>query len=141
MTEDMTKTETPKKKGNKSWVPPTGEVLSKERGYGYRWVAEDKIPAHLQEGWDLVRAKAGETTFVNGKDKVFGGVPLDTVVARKNTVLMRMEDDLVKQRNAYWDKRAQRQRQSIKSKADELAGVATHGDIQVNGKPVTTVID
>jgi hypothetical protein len=138
----LTSTNTSTKKGNRSWSPPTGDVIQKEKGFGYRWTNPDEIPARLQEGWELVQAKDGQTTFMNGKDRVFGGVPLDTVVAKKNTVLMRMADELVEQRNAYYGKKAHMQANSIKAKAQELSdGGVTHGDVTMNGRPVQTIIE
>lgn len=131
-----------KKKGNASWQVPTGEVLQKEKGYGYRWTAESEIPGRLQEGWTLVQAKPGEATFVDGKDKVFGGTRLDTVMAKKDRVLMRMPDEMIEQRNSYYNKRAENQVMAIKQRASEQAGETLHGEIKIENRgPVRTIID
>jgi len=130
------------KKGNRSWTPPTGEVIEKEPGWGYRWTAESEIPVRLQEGWELVKARPGQPTFQNGKDRTFGGIPLDTVVARKNTVLMRMPQDMVDQRNAYWNKRAYAQKNSLQQKTREFAdGGELYGSIRSNDTAIQTIID
>lgn len=130
------------KKGNRSWTPPTGDVIEKEKGFGYRWTAETEIAGRLHEGWELVQAKPGQNTFQNGKDRIFGGVALDTVVARKNTVLMRMPDEMVAQRNDYYGKKAYAQKTSIKQKTKEYAdGESLHGDIRSNDRSVQTIID
>ncbi len=130
------------KKGNASWKAPTGETLMKEKGYGYRWTAESEIPGRLQEGWTLVTAKHGETTYVDGKDKIFGGTRLDSVVAKRDRVLMRMPDEMIEQRNAHYNQRAENQVMAIKQRASEQAGETLHGEIKIENRgPVRTIID
>jgi hypothetical protein len=133
------------KKGNRSWVPPVGEAIKKEDGFTYRWTGIDRIASFLQQGWELVMASKGETTFVNGRDKIFGGVSLDTVVAKSDKVLMRMPEDMVKQRNDFYAQRASRQRTSIKEKVEEFTGggVPLHGDVKAHDRtgPVRTIIE
>lgn len=135
------KAEAPRKKGNRSWQAPVGETLEKDSKFGYRWMAEVNIRASLQEGWELVKAKPGEVTFADGKDKVFGGIALDTVVAKRDRVLMRMPKEMVVERNAFYGNKAEKQIEAIKLNVDEAAGVATHGKVDIQRGNVRTIIE
>ncbi len=137
----------PAKKGNRSWQPASYEVLNKKPGYGYRKVAAgtDSIAKHLAEGWEFESAANGADTVLTGGNRVFGGTRLDTVRGGADFVLMRIPEETLKQRNAYFNKRAEAQMSTVGQNLAEQKGEAkAHGETTIqrpNGQTIKTVIE
>lgn len=132
-----------KLKGNASWRPMSEELIGKAKGFGYRKVRFDNISKRLSEGWQLVDAKDGEHTAVDGGNRVFGGKRVDGLLGGVGFVYMRLPDDGIKERNEYYNTRAERQIGSIESDAQKQAGMVTHGEVKIDnrGAPVKQIID
>lgn len=132
-----------KLKGNPSWRPASEELIGKAKGFGYRKVRFDQIGKKLSEGWQLIEAKDGEHTAVDGGNRVFGGKRIDGLLGGVGFIYMRLADDGVEARNEYYNQRAERQIRSIESDAQKQTGLITHGDVKIDnrGDPVKQVIE
>lgn len=133
----------PKLKGNPSWRPMTEDLIGKAKGFGYRKVRFDNIAKRLSEGWQLVEAKDGEHTAVDGGNRVFGGKRADGLLGGVGFVYMRLPDEGIEARNQYYNQRAERQFTSIQADAQTQTGLVTHGDVKIDnrGTPVKQIIE
>lgn len=132
-----------KLKGNPSWRPASNDLIGKQKGFGYRQVRFDNIGKRLSEGWQLIDAKDGEHTAVDGGNRVFGGKRVDGLLGGVGFVYMRLPDEGIQQRTEYYNQRAERQIGSIEADAQKQTGMITHGDIKIDnrGAPVKQVIE
>lgn len=133
----------PRLKGNASWRPASEDLIGKAKGFGYRKVRFDQIGKRLSEGWQLIEAKNGEHTAVDGGNRVFGGKRIDGLLGGIGFIYMRLPNDGVQARNEHFNQRAERQIRSIEAEAQKQTGLITHGEVQIDnrGAPVKQIIE
>jgi hypothetical protein len=135
--------ESAKHRVTKPWQPATllhiPEDL-KDPDYTYRFcVNEESRPGNIRkklaEGWEIDKWLLGEMKKrgLLHLPTVDDGKPLDSTLTVREMVVMRMDKETAKSRNAYYDRRANvaadNAEDEYKGKAKSL-GVETYGDIK-----------
>lgn len=113
------------KKGRPSWdesstllvYNKTGDLFSRgDDGFVYRWEENDPPRIQIQKarGWEIVSevANVGVVRGIDG-DTVDDGTPLTTVQEYRELVLMRLPEELAKDREQHMQEKADRQMQIV----------------------------
>lgn len=113
------------KKGRPSWdEASTLLVYNKDSslfsrgddGFVYRWEENDppRIQVQKARGWEVVSELANTgVSRGEGADTIDDGVPLTTVKEYKELVLMRLPEELAKEREQYMQEKADKQMQIV----------------------------
>jgi hypothetical protein len=124
-----------KLKGNPSWRPATGDLVGKDKDFGYRKVRFDNVARRLAEGWQLVDSTDGAHTAVDGGNRVFGGKRVDSLLGGVGFVYMRLPQDGVDARNEYINGQTSRQKEGLLKQAERDVGLELHGGNDSSMKP------
>lgn len=135
------------KKGKPTWNPANvDDVFDKEGGYRYRKVNKDprNMAKKLAEQWEIISDVNGNTTKQEvGYGRIDAGKPLTSVRESYDTVLMRIPEDVAKERDAYINNENQRRVSGLKRQTKEELGSSnapTHGSISMEKRGIRTVI-
>lgn len=147
MSEAETKEKLVLKKGKPTWKPANvDEIFDKEDGYRYRKVNKDpnNFARKLAEQWEVVSDTAGSATKMeSGYGRLDDGKPLTSVRENRDSILMRMPEDIAKERDAYINGKSARQVSGLRKQAEKSLsenGAPTHGSISMEKKGVRTII-
>lgn len=139
--------ELPVKKGKRTWKPASlNEFKNKEPGFTYRMVRKDpdNLSKKEAEGWEKVSAIQGASTNYQEPGRINDGQKMTSVQEGKDWVLCRMPDEMVMDRQAYYDNENQRRvsglTEHIKKKAAK-EGTDTHGNITISSRNGQQVIE
>lgn len=137
----------PVKKGKPTWKPANvDEIFDKEPGYRYRKVNKDpnNFAKKLAEQWEVVSDTGGQkTTMEAGYGRIDDGKALTSVRENRDSILMRIPEEIAKERDAYINSRSARQVQGLRKQAEKSlseTGAPTHGSISIEKKGVRTII-
>lgn len=135
------------KKGKPTWSPANvDDVFDKEEGYRYRKVNKDprNMAKKLAEQWEVVSdVNGGETKQEVGYGRIDAGKPLTSVRESYDTVLMRMPEEIAKERDAYINNENARRVAGLKRQTKEELGSSnapTHGSISMEKRGIRTII-
>jgi hypothetical protein len=133
------------KKGRTSWTPASlNEFSDKEDGYRYRMVRKDpeNLAKKTQEGWETV-SKLNANTKHDDPGRIEDGQNLTSVQEGRDWVLMRMTEEVAKERDAFWNNESARRVSGltahVKKEIGKTGGEA-HGDITISSRSGTQVI-
>lgn len=137
------------KKGHSTWKPANIlDVFEKEDGFRYR-VAEKSsrnIAKKQREGWEIVSAiaspKTGNNAVGDGQNL---GKSLTSVLEGHDYVVMRIPEDLAKERDDYFNGESARRISALKRQTgDDLGkvgkGAPVHGSITMEKRGVRNII-
>ena len=115
------------KKGKKSWLPAkTLALRNKKEGYRYRFVTKDdlRIQNKIEEGWVPVNRSTGipaELTEDARRGDVRDGNALTGVMEYREFVVMALDEETAKARDAYYDGQTQKQTAGLKNRLVDKA--------------------
>lgn len=128
----------PVKKGRSSWAPASlNEFEGKEDGYRYRMVNKDpkNLAKKKAEGWETVSKLNNANLEHQDAGRIQDGKPLDSTQQGHDWVLMRLDEDTAKERDAYWDNESKRRVAGLTAHIkNEIGkeGATTHGNITIS---------
>lgn len=121
----MTNDVQPEKKGKRSWQPAKSLALrNKKPGYRYRFVTKDdiRIQNKIEEGWVPVNKTTGvpaELTEDARRGDGGHGDNMTGALEYREFVVMALDEDTAKQRDAYYDEQTRKQTAGLKSRLIE----------------------
>lgn len=135
------------KKGSSTWKPANVlDVFSKELGYRYRVV--EKSPRNVarkkQEGWETVSAIESPNTGNNAGNYLDKGKALTSVVEGYDYLIMRIPEEIAKQRDNYMNNETSRRTESLRKQTGKdlsKEGAPIHGSITMEKKGVRNIIN
>src|SRR3990167_10751312 len=86
----------------------------KTPGYRYKWVRKDRLAYRVDEGWEVVPVQNGKLMKENPD-----GVNMDKAYHLRELILCRMPEEMAKQRDAYFQKKAQEPLKEIREVAEK----------------------
>lgn len=133
---EVAKAKVKAKKGTRSWQPAAPlAIKSRDPNTRIKWVSTD--PANMlrkrAEGWEPAMAGDASHARPNGVDNG-KGIPAG-VTEFRDMVLMKMPEEMARERDAYYQKRAADQLGAIKNRAKteirNATGVPVDGEITI----------
>lgn len=137
-----------KKKGNRGWVRHNLlDVFNKEPGFRYRIASNDprKVHQRLQEGWEVV-SDLNSNSFQGDTGRINDGANLTSILEGHDYIVMRIPEELAKDRDEYFNNITDQRTKSMKRDLDTnmrnigSKSVATHGSIKI-ARDITVIDD
>lgn len=142
------KAEQPLKKGKRSWKPATlNEFFDKEPGYRYRMASKDPftLAKRKQEGWETVSALSGNGEKHQDPQRVgLDGKALTSAIEGPDWILQRVPEEIAQEMDSYFQDENDRRTAGLTShlkKEIHGQGTSTHGEITINSRKGTQIID
>lgn len=136
------------KRGKRSWKPAAlNEFFNKEPGYRYRMASKDPyiLAKRKQEGWETVSATTGNGEAYQDPSRVgTDGKQLTSVIEGPDWILQRVPDEIADDMIAYYQEETDRRTSGLTAhlkKEVGREGASTHGEITINSRKGTQIID
>lgn len=140
------KEDMPLKKGSSTWKPSNVlDVFDKEPGYRYRVVEKSarNIAKKKHEGWEMVSAIQSPNTGNLTGNYLDKGTAMTSVLEGFDYVIMRIPEELAKERDAYYNSENDRKISALKREAGSdlsKSGAPIHGSITLEKRGIKNII-